>query len=94
MRALFFDWPDDPEIWRHPFQHMLGDDLLVAPVVKANADRWTIYLPAADWVDAWTGARVLGPAVVERPAPLDEMPIYVRTSADALLATVFRPAPP
>ena len=94
MRALFFDWPDDPEIWRHPFQYMLGNDLLVAPVVEANADRWTIYLPADDWVDAWTGARVLGPAVVERPAPLDEMPIYVRTSADAMLAKVFRPASP
>ncbi len=89
MRALFFEWPDDPEIWRHPFQYLLGDDLLVAPVVEADVDHWPIYLPAGEWVHAWTGENVQGPVVIERPAPLNEIPVYIRASAYAALSMVF-----
>jgi 1,3-alpha-isomaltosidase len=31
MRPLYFDTPADEEVWRHPLQWMLGDDILVAP---------------------------------------------------------------
>ncbi len=78
MRALFFDWPDDPEIWRHPYEYMLGDDLLVAPVVEPGADTWDVYLPHGEWVDAWTEERVRGGRVVRRPVPLDTIPVYRR----------------
>ena len=89
MRALFFEWPDDPEIWRHPLQYLLGDDLLVAPVVETGVDQWPVYLPAGEWVDAWTGAQVRGPVVVVRPAPINEIPVYIRASAHAALSMVF-----
>jgi alpha-glucosidase (family GH31 glycosyl hydrolase) len=89
MRALFFDWPDDAEIWRHPYQYLLGDDLLIAPVVEAGFDQWPVYLPAGEWVHAWTGENVRGPIVIERPAPLNEIPVYIRASAHAALSMVF-----
>jgi len=41
---------------------MLGDDLLVAPVTEAGATEWSTYLPAGEWVDAWSGAAVEGAA--------------------------------
>ena len=90
MRALLFDWPDDPEIWLHPFQYLLGDHLLVAPVVQAGVDRWPVYLPRGDWIDAWTGELVSGPGVEERSAPLDEIPVYIRASAHVELLPLFR----
>ena len=95
MRALFFEWPDDPKIWRHPFQYLLGDDLLIAPVVEAGVDQRLLYLPAGEWVDAWTGERVRGPGTVERLAPLDEIPVYIRAGAHAALLPLFArdPAP-
>lgn len=76
MRALCFDWPDDAGIWEFPLQYLLGDDLLVAPVSEPGASEWMIYLPAEEWVDAWTGERVSGPATTTRPAPIEEIPVH------------------
>ena len=89
MRALFFDWPNDPEIWRHPYEYMFGDDLLVAPVVEPGADTWDVYLPPGEWVDAWTDERVQGGRVVRRPVPLDTIPLFVRASAPTSLLELF-----
>ena len=85
MRALCFDWPGDPAIWAYPRQYVLGDDLLVAPVTEAGATDWAVYLPAGDWVDAWTGEPLAGPATISRSVPVDLIPVYIRaTAADAL----------
>jgi len=80
MRALCFEAPADPEIWNWPYEYLLGDDLLVAPVVEAGAQTWRVYLPAGKWVDAWTGSIHAGPTTVDRSVPLDEIPVYVRES--------------
>jgi 1,3-alpha-isomaltosidase len=78
MRPLFFDHPGDPEIWNWPQQWRLGDDLLVSPVTSPGVTEWPVYLPEGEWEDYFTGARHTGPAVVKRPVPLDEIPVYRR----------------
>ena len=89
MRPLYFDFPADPLVWDHPLQWMLGDDLLVAPVLEPGVASWSVYLPAGDWVDAFTGLAVDGGQVVSRAVPIDELPVYVRASAWTELARVF-----
>jgi len=85
MRALCFDWPDDPTIWAYPLEYLLGEDLLIAPVTESGATDWEVYLPDGDWVDAWTGERRSGPARIVQPVPVDLIPVYIRAAAaDAL----------
>ncbi len=91
MRALLFDWPDDPAIWDHPLQYLLGDALLVAPVTEPAAERWRIYLPAGRWVDAWTGQQLEGPGLVERAVPLDVIPVYIIADEADRLRALFEP---
>ncbi len=81
MRGLFFDWPRDSEIWQHPYEYLLGDDLLVAPVAEPDVDTWDVYLPAGEWVDVWTDEHVQGGCIVHRPVPLDTIPVYRRAGA-------------
>lgn len=92
MRALCFEWPADPRIWQHPTQYMLGDDLLVAPVTEPGVTSLSVYLPAGDWVDAWTGDRFDGPRLVHRDAPIDLIPVYSREPSAALLRPLFSEA--
>jgi alpha-glucosidase (family GH31 glycosyl hydrolase) len=80
MRSLFFEWPRDPTVWRYPFQYLLGDDLLVAPVMRPGVDQWEVYLPKGEWVDVWTGDRYDGEQVVELPAPLERVPVLARAA--------------
>jgi len=90
MRPLYFDHPGDPLVWEHPLQWMLGADLLVAPVLESGAAEWQVYLPAGDWVDAFTGSRH-GGGLVTRPTPIDELPVYVRADAWERMRPVFQP---
>jgi alpha-glucosidase (family GH31 glycosyl hydrolase) len=76
LRGLFFDHPDDPAIWAYPLQFGLGRSLLVNPVTSPGATEWESYLPRGDWVDAWTGERLVGGQAVVREVPLDRVPVF------------------
>jgi alpha-glucosidase (family GH31 glycosyl hydrolase) len=93
MRALFFDVTDDARIWDFPHQWLLGDDLLVAPVTSDGATSVCVYVPDGEWVDAWTGETLHGRAVVERAAPLDEIPLLVAADRAETLLPVFAGLP-
>ena len=80
MRALFFDFSDDPVIWEHPDQYMLGDDLVVHPITKPGAERWATYLPAGVWEDFWEGTRYDGSTVVTRNYPWEQVPVFRRVA--------------
>lgn len=92
MRPLFFDHPGDPRVWTAPTEWMLGDDLLVVPVMEEGATRVPVYLPEGAWRDAWTGAPVDG-GDIEVDAPLDRIPVFVRAGADPALRSLFTAAP-
>jgi alpha-D-xyloside xylohydrolase len=79
MRPLFLNFPGDPACWDIADQFLLGDDLLVAPVVTEGARERDVYLPAgAVWRDAWTGESVPGGQWLTATAPLEAIPVYVR----------------
>ena len=43
---------------------MIGDDLLVAPIVKPDVTRRLVYLPAGTWYDYWTNKRYTGGTMI------------------------------
>jgi len=79
MRALAFDFLQDPKALDISDEFMVGPSLLVAPVTDAGAISRRVYLPAgAEWYDFWTGERTTGGQEVNRQTPLAIMPLYVR----------------
>ncbi len=90
MRPLFFDWPDDPEVWNAPTQWMLGPDLMVAPVLEKGAERARVYLPEGDWIDVWTGESTSGGQTIDVDVPIDRIPVFARAGAADELLGVFR----
>jgi alpha-glucosidase (family GH31 glycosyl hydrolase) len=89
MRALFFEVRSDERIWDHTEQYFLGDDILVAPVTQPGARTWRAYIPPGEWVDAWTGERLLGGDIVERAAPLDQIPVFIAAARADTLTPLF-----
>ena len=69
----------DQACWDVADQFLLGDDLLVAPVVTEGAAEREVYLPGgAAWRDAWTGELLPGGQRITAPAPLEIIPVYIR----------------
>lgn len=75
---MFYDYADDPEIWTHPRQYMLGDELLINPVTAPEATTWATYLPEGLWEDYWSGETIEGGHLVTRPVGWDIIPVYRR----------------
>lgn len=54
MRPMILDFPNDPTCETLDRQYMLGDSLLVAPILKENGEV-TYYLPEGNWTNYLTG---------------------------------------
>lgn len=78
VHPLFMAEPDNPELRAVDDCYLLGDALLVAPVVQAGVVRRSVYLPKGRWYDFWTNERFTGGRTVEVPAPLERLPLFVR----------------
>ncbi|MEM8608679.1 MAG: TIM-barrel domain-containing protein [Myxococcota bacterium] len=76
LRHMMLNYPDDPDTWDLSDQYMLGDSLLVAPILEEGADSRPVYFPEGDWYDVWTGNRIRGPVTVDVPGPIGSPPVY------------------
>ena len=77
MRPLFFA-QDCAEAWRTDrYAYLLGDDLLIAPVVEPRADVRSLWLPEGNWIHLWSGDAFTG-GNVQVKAPLGQPPVFYR----------------
>ncbi len=68
-----------PELGVHPSDtYLMGDELLVAPVVEAGVRSRSVHFPEGRWVDWWSLEVLEGGQAVEVQAPLDKLPLYLR----------------
>ena len=61
-------------------QFMMGDFLLVAPVVEKGATSRTVQIPPAEWT-ADDGTVYEGPCLATVDAPLSRLPYFIRSCA-------------
>ncbi len=78
VRHNFLVEPQDSELAEKKYQFFLGDDLLVAPIVKPGEDDIDVYLPNGDWEHVWTGKVYKGNTSVEVDAPIGKPAAFIR----------------
>ena len=77
MRPLVMDFPDDVRTWPVDDAYLLGEGLLAAPLVAGETAR-SVYLPAGEWYDYWSGERHAGGQRVDVRPSLEQVPLFVR----------------
>ena len=61
---------------------MFGPEILVAPVLWEGSRKRKVYLPAGtNWVDAWNGETYPGGQSIEVPAPLETIPVFLKSGS-------------
>ncbi|MFF9062338.1 glycoside hydrolase family 31 protein [Streptomyces sp. NPDC014882] len=81
VRPLWWGAPEDRALRDCEDAFLLGDCLLVAPVLDPGADRRAVRLPRGLWYDTATGERYTGPGQVLVDAPLGRIPVFARAGA-------------
>ncbi len=81
MRPLAWHYPGETDAVAAGDQFLLGQDLLVAPIIRQGATARAVYLPRGDWYNFWTNELVSGGRHIVAEAPLERMPLFVRAGA-------------
>lgn len=79
MRPLWLQYPNDPAGQQAlPRSFLLGDQLLVAPVLEPGAGELEVLLPAGNWVHLWSGKvlQVRAGEPVKVPAPVGQPAVF------------------
>lgn len=80
MRPLCLEFPNDPNVANLSDEWMMGDSLLVAPLLQPGGKR-SVYLPPGGWYAFGSCKLFKGPRTLEVTAALDEIPVYIRAGS-------------
>ncbi|MGQ4434626.1 MULTISPECIES: glycoside hydrolase family 31 protein [unclassified Streptomyces] len=81
VRPLWWGAPEDRALRDCEDAFLLGDCLLVAPVLDPGSDRRAVQLPRGRWYDTETERAYEGPAQILVDAPLSRIPVLARAGA-------------
>ncbi len=78
MRPLVLEYPDDANTRNLDDEYMVGDSVLVAPIVQKSKNKRLVYLPAGQWIDFWHHREYTGNQDIVADAPLDTLPLFIK----------------
>ncbi len=78
IRPLFYHFQEDLNTYHINDQFLLGDGVMVCPVLRPGAGHRLVYLPEGTWYNYWTNQKLAGGRHLVAEAPLDTLPIYIR----------------
>ena len=77
MRPLIYEWSNDTNAVNCQDEYLLGDDLLVAPLLEENATSREVYLPDGTWFDFFDGTEYSGNQTVTAGKD-SKLPVFTR----------------
>jgi len=95
IRPLVLHYPQDTQVHDLDDQFLLGEAILVAPILYEGAHSRKIHLPAGRWYDFWTGKAYVADGDTEYEpllfsSLLEEMPVLVKGGTVIPLAPVLQ----
>lgn len=87
MRPLVLNYEEDQEARNINDAFMIGDALLVSPVITQGATKKLVYLPQGEWYEYGTSIRYSGNQYMIANATLDTCPLYVKAGTILPVAT-------
>lgn len=75
MRPLFFSFPGDQSTYYNDFQWMLGDALLVAPVLSQGTSFVSAYFPQGVWYSLYNYSMIDTSSAAQNVS----LPVWLRT---------------
>lgn len=80
MKPMFLEFQNDENCytWDAQFQFMIGENLLVAPVVYEKDNIKKLYLPEGKWMNFWTKEIYNGSQWIIVDAPIWQIPLFIK----------------
>lgn len=82
VRHLVLNYPKDANVHGIEDAFMLGDALLVAPILTQNTFEREVYLPTGNWVNLLTGETLTGGKSVTVKANMAQIPVFLNNDSE------------
>ncbi|KAJ6247508.1 alpha-glucosidase [Anaeramoeba flamelloides] len=84
-RVMLYDYPEDSYTWYLGDQIMVGDSLMILPVLESGQTGVEGYFPNDNWYDWWSGKQIMEKLTnqthglhIEMLAPIESMPVIIK----------------
>ena len=77
IRPLIYEWPGDENAVNCQDEYLLGNDLLIAPLLEENATSREVYLPDGVWFDFFDGTEYAGNQTITAGKD-GKLPVFTR----------------
>jgi alpha-glucosidase len=81
MRPIIYNYPELEKFTRVEDQFLIGDDILVCPVLKSGATKRAVNIPPGLWYSFWDDKVMKEGDGQTVSAPIDTMPVFIRAGA-------------
>ena len=90
IRHLMLEYPADTTTYNLDYQYLLGDEILVAPVLKAGDITQKVYLPEGEWKYYWNNKIYKGKNWITVDAPTEEIPFFIKQEKNSKLLETLK----
>lgn len=81
VRPLFYNYPEDKIALDINDEYMVGENVLMAPIVNKDETKRIVYLPKGKWIDYFSGRTLRGNRHYMIDYKLDETGIYIKENS-------------
>ena len=81
VKPLFFNYPEESGAYNLKDSYLLGDQLLIHPVLNAGEKQTGIYLPEGLWYDYYSGKAYEGGNTILYRNSMRHIPVFVRSGS-------------
>ena len=82
MRPLFFEEPENKELYTYNTAYFWGKDFLISPILKPKQTTQDVYFPKnSNWYNFYTDEKILGGSTKTIVIEEDKIPTFVRGGA-------------
>ncbi|UCZ52016.1 glycoside hydrolase family 31 protein [Bacillus shivajii] len=81
MRPLVLEYPEDKKTFNLCDQFMIGENVIVAPIMTPDTEHRVVYLPEGNWIDYWTEERLTGGEHHLVHADIETLPIFIKENS-------------
>ncbi|MFZ0533708.1 MAG: glycoside hydrolase family 31 protein [Anaerolineales bacterium] len=78
VRPIFWENPQDQNLWDVEDEFLLGDALLISPIVHEKEQSRHVTLPSGIWYSFWDDQKYIGPTTIEVSTSIEIIPIFIK----------------
>ena len=81
IRPIYWNDAQNDLLWDEEESFMLGDSILVSPIVEENVTEKTVLLPSGHWYDFWSDELYQGAGEFEIKTRDDVIPVFIKAGS-------------